>query len=44
MATMDIIKSYGVNPNFLDVGGANEEQVTAAFKIILSDPMLKASW
>jgi succinyl-CoA synthetase beta subunit len=40
MATMDIIKSCGGEPaNFLDVGGgANEEQVTAAFKIILSDP------
>jgi succinyl-CoA synthetase beta subunit len=40
MATMDIIKSFGGEPaNFLDVGGgANEEQVTAAFKIILSDP------
>ena len=43
MATMDIIKSYGGEPaNFLDVGGgANEEQVTAAFKIILSDPNVK---
>ncbi len=40
MATMDIIKHYGGNPaNFLDVGGsATEEQVTQAFKIILSDP------
>ena len=40
MATMDIIKLYGGEPaNFLDVGGgANEEKVTAAFKIILSDP------
>ncbi|MGB0414413.1 MAG: ADP-forming succinate--CoA ligase subunit beta [Coraliomargarita sp.] len=40
MATMDIIKSFGGEPaNFLDVGGgANEDQVTAAFKIILSDP------
>ena len=40
MATMDIIKHYGGNPaNFLDVGGgASKEQVTAAFKIILSDP------
>ena len=37
---MDIIKHYGGAPaNFLDVGGgANEEQVTTAFKIILSDP------
>ena len=43
MATMDIIKSYGGEPaNFLDVGGgANEEQVTSAFKIILSDPNVK---
>lgn len=43
MATMDIIQSYGGSPaNFLDVGGgANEEQVTAAFKIILSDPNVK---
>ena len=43
MATMDIIKSCGGEPaNFLDVGGgANEEQVTAAFKIILSDPNVK---
>jgi succinyl-CoA synthetase beta subunit len=43
MATMDIIQSFGGSPaNFLDVGGgANEEQVTAAFKIILSDPNVK---
>lgn len=43
MATMDIIKHFGGNPaNFLDVGGsANEEQVTAAFKIILQDPKVK---
>lgn len=43
MATMDIIKHYGGSPaNFLDVGGsADEEQVTAAFKIILSDPNVK---
>ncbi|MFW5874308.1 MAG: ADP-forming succinate--CoA ligase subunit beta [Verrucomicrobiota bacterium] len=43
MATMDIIKSFGGEPaNFLDVGGgANEHQVTAAFKIILSDPKVK---
>jgi succinyl-CoA synthetase beta subunit len=43
MATMDIIKYYGGTPaNFLDVGGgANEEKVTAAFKIILSDPKVK---
>lgn len=40
MATMDIIKLYGAEPaNFLDVGGgATAEQVTAAFKLILSDP------
>ncbi len=40
MATMDIIKLYGASPaNFLDVGGgATKEKVTAAFKIILSDP------
>jgi succinyl-CoA synthetase beta subunit len=40
MATMDIIKLYGAEPaNFLDVGGgARRERVTAAFKIILSDP------
>ncbi|MGH7210104.1 MAG: ADP-forming succinate--CoA ligase subunit beta, partial [Acetobacteraceae bacterium] len=40
MATMDIIKLYGGSPaNFLDVGGgATAERVTAAFKIILSDP------
>jgi succinyl-CoA synthetase beta subunit len=40
MATMDIIQHFGGSPaNFLDVGGgASKEQVTAAFKIILSDP------
>lgn len=40
MATMDIIQLYGSSPaNFLDVGGgATTEKVTAAFKIILSDP------
>ncbi len=40
MATMDIIKLYGLEPaNFLDVGGsASKEKVTAAFKIILNDP------
>lgn len=44
MATMDIIKLYGGDPaNFLDVGGgATTEKVTAAFKIILSDPNVKA--
>ena len=43
MATMDIIKLNGMFPaNFLDVGGgANKEKVTAAFKIILSDPAVK---
>src|SRR3954466_15952175 len=43
MATMDIIQHYGGSPaNFLDVGGgASREQVTAAFKIILSDPNVK---
>lgn len=43
MATMDTIKYYGGEPaNFLDVGGgASEEKVTEAFKIILSDPKVK---
>lgn len=43
MATMDIIQLYGSSPaNFLDVGGgATREKVTAAFKIILSDPNVK---
>jgi succinyl-CoA synthetase beta subunit len=43
MSTMDIIKYAGGEPaNFLDVGGgATKEQVTAAFKIILSDPRVK---
>jgi succinyl-CoA synthetase beta subunit len=43
MATMDIIKLYGMAPaNFLDVGGsATTERVTAAFKIITSDPNVK---
>jgi succinyl-CoA synthetase beta subunit len=43
MSTMDIIKLYGAEPaNFLDVGGgANEEKVTAAFKIITADPNVK---
>lgn len=43
MATMDIIKLYGSEPaNFLDVGGgATTEKVTAAFKIITSDPKVK---
>lgn len=44
MATLDIIKLHGSSPaNFLDVGGgANKEKVTAAFKIILKDPAVKA--
>jgi succinyl-CoA synthetase beta subunit len=44
MATMDIIKHYGGEPaNFLDVGGgANEQQVTEAFKILVGDPKVKA--
>ena len=44
MATMDTIKLFGGSPaNFLDVGGgATTEKVTAAFKIILSDPKVKA--
>ena len=44
MATMDIIKHCGGEPaNFLDVGGgATQEQVRNAFKIILSDPKVKA--
>ena len=43
MATMDIIKLYGETPaNFLDVGGgASKDKVTAAFKIITSDPNVK---
>jgi succinyl-CoA synthetase beta subunit len=43
MATMDIIKLYGMEPaNFLDVGGgASKEKVQAAFKIILNDPNVK---
>jgi succinyl-CoA synthetase beta subunit len=44
MATMDVIKLSGGRPaNFLDVGGgADEDKVTAAFKIILSDPAVRA--
>ena len=43
MSTMDIIKYHGGAPaNFLDVGGgANVEQVTEAFRIILADPNVK---
>ncbi len=44
MATMDIIKYAGGEPaNFLDVGGgANKEKVAAGFKIILTDPNVRA--
>jgi succinyl-CoA synthetase beta subunit len=44
MATMDIIKLHGGEPaNFLDVGGgASEEQVTDAFRLLTSDPHVKA--
>ncbi len=44
MATMDIIKLAGAEPaNFLDVGGgASQERVESAFKIILADPHVKA--
>jgi succinyl-CoA synthetase beta subunit len=44
MATMDIIKLFGGEPaNFLDVGGGTDaKRVEAAFKIILSDPSVKA--
>ena len=44
MATMDIIKHYGGDPaNFLDVGGgATENQVTEAFKILVADPNVEA--
>jgi succinyl-CoA synthetase beta subunit len=44
MGTMDIIKYYGGEPaNFLDVGGgANKDQVTEAFRILLGDPNVKA--
>jgi succinyl-CoA synthetase beta subunit len=44
MATMDIIKLHGGSPaNFLDVGGgATRERVTVAFKLILSNPKVKA--
>ena len=44
MSTMDAIKHYGGEPaNFLDVGGgATQEQVKAAFEIILSDPSVEA--
>lgn len=44
MSTMDIIKHYGGEPaNFLDVGGgADEEQVQEAFRILVSDPNVEA--
>jgi succinyl-CoA synthetase beta subunit len=44
MSTMDLIKLHGGEPaNFLDVGGgANVEQVTEAFRILLADPNVKA--
>jgi succinyl-CoA synthetase beta subunit len=44
MGTMDIIKYHGGEPaNFLDVGGgANKDQVTEAFRILLGDPRVKA--
>jgi succinyl-CoA synthetase beta subunit len=44
MATMDIIKYAGGAPaNFLDVGGgANAEQIKNAFRILLSDPSVRA--
>lgn len=44
MATMDIIQLYGGSPaNFLDVGGsASKEKVSEGFRIILSDPKVKA--
>ena len=44
MSTMDIIKLHGGEPaNFLDVGGgATAEQVAEGFRIILSDPEVKA--
>merc|ERR1712085_160862 len=44
MATMDLLSLYGGSPaNFLDVGGAaNEESITAAFKILQTDPNVKS--
>jgi succinyl-CoA synthetase beta subunit len=42
MATLDMIRLYGEEPaNFLDVGGANEERVTAGFELITSDPRVR---
>merc|ERR1712025_201880 len=44
MATMDIVQMYGGSPaNFLDVGGsAKKEQIVEAFKIVTTDPNVKA--
>ena len=44
MSTMDLIKLHGGQPaNFLDVGGgANVQQVTEAFRILVADPKVKA--
>ena len=44
MATMDIVKLHGGEPaNFLDVGGgASQEQVTAAFRLLVADPRVRA--
>jgi succinyl-CoA synthetase beta subunit len=46
MATMDLVKQMGGEPaNFLDAGGgASEDQVAGALKILLSDPKVKATW
>ncbi len=46
MATMDLVKLVGGEPaNFLDVGGgASEEQVASALRILLADPKVKAAW
>jgi succinyl-CoA synthetase beta subunit len=46
MATMDLVKLHGGEPaNFLDVGGGTTaERVAEAFKLILSDDSVKASW
>ena len=46
MATMDLVKQMEGEPaNFLDAGGgASEDQVTGALKILLSDPKVKAAW
>jgi succinyl-CoA synthetase beta subunit len=46
MATMDLIKWAGGEPaNFLDVGGgASEDQVVGALKLLMSDPKVKVAW